>query len=71
MQMSKPKGRLAKRMTFYHLNRRNAQGQAFIQQLRVALPAKAEQQAVAALPTVYRDEWDAPTFDAFRARASN
>ena len=71
MQISKPKGRLAKRMAFYALNRRKAQGQAFIQQLCDALPAKAEQQPVAALATVYQDEWDSPTFEAFRAGARN
>jgi len=50
MQMSKPKGRLAKRMAFYALQRRKAQGRAFIMQLRAALPAKAGQQPVAHPP---------------------
>lgn len=71
MQMSKPKGRLAKRMALYALQRRKAQGRAFILQLRAALPVKAGQQPVAhpPPPTVYRDDWKAPTFEAFRAGA--
>ena len=71
MKKSKPEGRLAKRMAFYALNRRKAQGRSVLRQLRAALPAKAEQQAVDSLSTVYGDEWEAPTFDAFRARARN
>ncbi|CAN7744808.1 hypothetical protein LJR118_006713 [Acidovorax sp. LjRoot118] len=67
MQINKPKGRLAKRMAFYALNRRKAQGRSFLRQLRAALPAKAEHQPVAPLSTVYQGEWEAPTFEAFRA----
>lgn len=62
MQINKLRGRLATRMAFYALNRRKAKGRAFIQQLRAALPAKAESQPVVALAVVYQDEWDAPTF---------
>ena len=69
MQMNKPKGRLAKRMAFYALNRRKAQGRSVLRQLRSVVPAKADNQTVASLSTVYRDEWDAPTFEAFRAGA--
>ena len=71
MPMNKPKGRLAKRRAFYALNRRKAQGLSVLRQLRAALPAKAEHQPVAPLSTVYRDEWEAPTFEAFRAGARN
>lgn len=67
--MNKPKGRLAKRMAFYALNRRKAQGRFVLRQLRAALPAKAEHKPVAPISTVYRDEWEAPSFDAFRAGA--
>lgn len=69
MQVNKPKGRLAKRMAYYALNRRKAQGRSVLRQLRAALPAKAEHKPVAHLSTVCRDEWDAPTFEAFRAGA--
>lgn len=69
MQMNKPKGRLAKRMAFYALNRRQVQGRSAIRQLRAALPAKGERQTVPPLSTVFRDEWEAPTFEAFRAGA--
>lgn len=69
MQSKNPKGRLAKRMAFYTLNRRKAQGRAIIQQLRAAMPTCAEQQPVAPITSFYRDEWEAPTFDAFRAGA--
>ena len=54
MQMNKPKGRLAKRMAFYALNRRKAQGRSVLRQLRAAIPAKAEQQAVDSLYRVRR-----------------
>jgi len=69
MQMNKPKGRLAKRMAFYALNRRKAVGRSVLRQLRAVVPAKADNEPVASLFTVYRDEWDAPTFEAFRASA--
>lgn len=35
MQMSKPKGRLAKRMAFYALNRRQALGRSVHQEIRL------------------------------------
>lgn len=69
MQMNKPKGRLAKRKAFYALNRSKAQGRSILRQLRAAIPAKGEHQTVAPLSAVYRDEWEAPSFDAFRAGA--
>lgn len=67
----KPVGRRARRAAFYDRNRRKAQGRSVIRQLCAALPAKAEQQAVGSLSTVYRDEWEAPTFDGFRPGAHN
>lgn len=69
MMMNKPKGSLAKRMAFYALNRRKAGGRSFLRQLLAVVPAKVDSQPVASLSTVYRDEWDAPIFDAFRAGA--
>lgn len=54
MKKSKPEGRLAKRMAFYALNRRKAQGRSVLRQLRAAIPAKAEQQAVDSLYRVRR-----------------
>lgn len=65
----KPVGRRARRAAFYDSNRRKAQGRSVLRQLFAALPAKAEQQAVGSLSTVYRDEWKAPTLAAFRPGA--
>lgn len=70
MQMNKPKGRMARRMAFYAINRRKAQGRSVLRQLRATLPASADQQPAAPITHIYRDEWEAPTFDAFRAGAS-
>lgn len=65
MPKNNPRGRIAKRMAFYTLNRRKAQGRFVLKQLRASLPAVSGQGAdVDAVPVV-RDEWESPNFHAF------
>lgn len=73
---SRPKGRGAKRMSFYALNRRKARGRSVLRQIRAVLGAVASfaipvvSNPVGAVPvSVVRDEWDGPDFRAFRAGA--
>lgn len=56
-------------MAFYALNRRESRGRVFIQQLRAALPMRTDSQPVVALTTVYRDEFEDLSLDAFGASA--
>lgn len=62
---NKPKGRAAKRMAFYALNRLQAQGRAVLKQIRAAMPPAVSQEPRqgVSLPLV-RDEWESQNFHA-------
>lgn len=65
MSTRKPRGRIAKRMAFYALNRRKALGRSVLQQLRDAMPAVTDQRGNVGVIPLVRDEWESPNFHAF------
>jgi hypothetical protein len=56
-------------MAFYARNRRKKQGLAFIQAVRAAMPAVSKTSPVSSNMPLARDEWESPSFEAFRADA--
>lgn len=59
MAQKKPKGRSAKRMAFYSLNRRKTQGRSVLKQIRAAMPVWPDQVSKSALPlSLIKDEWE-------------
>lgn len=63
---NKPKGRAAKRMGFYALNRRKAQGRSVLKQIQAVMTLANNQEYPqgVSLPLV-RDEWDSQNLHTF------
>lgn len=63
---NKPKGRAAKRMAFYALNRRKALGRAVLKQIRAVMPPAVSQEHQQGVSLhLVRDERECPNFHAF------